>query len=123
MGNDRLRNLIANRMVATGKIVSDRERSNAYVGVRITEVEKFGRLWQIAFVDGEACEIKRILPKGRVMTVCYGEEDIWENRQDAIDFFERASAGCDPESHEAARYSKILAELMLGMKVCTDEED
>lgn len=120
--NDRIRNLIAKRMVNTGVVISDREQSNAYVGVRITEVEKFGKCWQIVFVDGEACEIKRILPSGKVMTVCYGEERTWPKRQQAINFFTLAIEGADPESSEAARYTKILAELNLGMKICTDED-
>ena len=93
--NDRIRNLIANRMVNTGVITSDREHSNAYVGVRITEVEKFGKCWQIVFIDGEACEIKRILPSGKVMTVCCGEERIWPKRQQAINLFTLASEGTE----------------------------
>ena len=121
-GNDRIRNLLARRMVRSGEIISDREQSNAYVGVRITEVVKFGLCWQITFVDGEACEIKKILHPGKVMTVCYGEERVWDKRQRAINFFTLASESCDPESSEAARYEKILAELYMNMKVCTDEE-
>ena len=118
----RLKNLLADRMIRSGEVISDRERSNEYAGVRITEVEKFGRTWQITFVDGDACEIKQVLPGGKVMTVCYGEERIWTKRQRAINFFTLASDGYDPGSSEYERYRKILAELYLGRKVCTDGE-
>ena len=119
----RLKNLLADRMLRSGEIISDREQSNAYVGVRIAEVMKFGRCWQITFVDGEACEIKQVLPNNRVMTVCYGEERVWPERRRAINFFTMASEGCDPDSSECGRYEKILAELYLGKNICTDEED
>ena len=122
MNNDRLRNLMARRMINTGVVISDREQSNEYVGVRITEVEKFGMCWQIVFIDGEACEIKRILPGGKVMTVCCGEERVWERRQQAINFFTLAKAASEGDG-DTARYKKILAELNLGKKICTDEEE
>ena len=57
---DRLRGLIARRMIKSGEVLSHRNRSNAYAGVDIYEVRKFGRNWNIVFVDGMACEIERI---------------------------------------------------------------
>lgn len=54
-----------------------------------------------------------------VKTICYGEEDIWDSRKEAADFFLRAMMGS--EGSEQERYTKIYTELMLGMEVCTDE--
>ena len=54
-----------------------------------------------------------------VKTICYGKEDVWDSRKEAADFFLRAIAGS--EGSERERYTKIYTELMLGMKVCTDE--
>lgn len=54
-----------------------------------------------------------------VKTVCYGNEDVWDSRNEAADFFLRAVAGS--EGSECERYTKIYAELILGKEVCTDE--
>lgn len=54
-----------------------------------------------------------------VKTVCYGNEDVWDSRKEAADFFLRAIAGS--EGSECERYTKIYAELILGKEVCTDE--
>lgn len=54
-----------------------------------------------------------------VKTVCYGNEDVWDSRKEAVDFFLRAIAGS--EGSECERYTKIYAELILGKEVCTDE--
>lgn len=54
-----------------------------------------------------------------VKTVCYGNEDVWDSRKEAADFFLKAIAGS--EGSECERYTKIYAELILGKEVCTDE--
>lgn len=54
-----------------------------------------------------------------VKTVCYGNEDVWDSRKEAADFFLRAIAGS--EGSECERYTKIYTELILGKEVCTDE--
>ena len=54
-----------------------------------------------------------------VKTVCYGNEDVWDSRNEAADFFLRAVAGS--EGSECERYTKIYTELILGKEVCTDE--
>jgi hypothetical protein len=56
-----------------------------------------------------------------VRTVCYGKEDVWDDRKEAADFFLRAIAGS--EGSECERYTKIYAELLMGKAVCTDGED
>ena len=57
---DRLRGLIAQRMIENGEVLSHRNQSNAYVGIDMYEVRRFGHDWRIVFVDGAACEIERI---------------------------------------------------------------
>lgn len=56
--NDRLRSLIARRMLENGEVLFHRNRSNVYVGVDEYSVRMFGRIWNVVFVDGMACEIK-----------------------------------------------------------------
>ena len=43
-----------------GRVLSDRQRSNAYTGVRILEVRWRGSDWRIVEVDGMTCQIERI---------------------------------------------------------------
>ena len=43
-----------------GRVLSDRQRSNAYTGVRILEVQWRGSDWRIVEVDGMTCQIERI---------------------------------------------------------------
>ncbi|MFP3153345.1 DUF4314 domain-containing protein [Lachnospiraceae bacterium ZAX-1] len=54
-----------------------------------------------------------------VKTICYGKEDVWDSRKEALDFFFRAMTGS--EGSECDRYTKIYTELILGKEVCTDE--
>lgn len=54
-----------------------------------------------------------------VKTLCYGKEEIWDSRKEAIDFFLRAIVGSEGSEHE--RYTKIYFELISGEAVCTDE--
>ena len=43
-----------------GNVLSDRQRSNAYTGVRILEVRWRGSDWRIIEVDGMTCQIERM---------------------------------------------------------------
>ena len=43
-----------------GRVLSDRQRSNAYTGVRILEVRWRGSDWRIVEVDGMTCQIERL---------------------------------------------------------------
>ena len=56
-----------------------------------------------------------------VKTICYGKEDIWDSKEDAMKFFLLGLAGS--EGSEQNRYATILAKLEIGMDVCSDEED
>ena len=56
--SDRLRTLIARRMLENGEVLSHRYRSNAYAGIDQYEVRRFGRIWNIVCIDGMACEIR-----------------------------------------------------------------
>ena len=55
----RLRENLADWMIGHGIVLSDRERSNPYVGVRIAEVRWQGRDYRIFWVDGMACRIEK----------------------------------------------------------------
>ena len=56
----RLMSNIADWMEKHGDVLSDRQRSNAYTGVRILEVRWRGSDWRIVEVDGMTCQIERI---------------------------------------------------------------
>ena len=56
----RLKSNISDWMEAHGKVLSDRQRSNAYTGVRIREIEWRGRTYRIVDVDGMTCQIERL---------------------------------------------------------------
>ena len=51
----RLMGNIADWMEKHGEVLSDRQRSNAYTGVRIREIRWRGRDYQIVDVDGMTC--------------------------------------------------------------------
>jgi hypothetical protein len=56
---------------------------------------------------------------GKIKTVCYGREEIWESREEVETFFLQAMAGS--EGSEQERYITIYTKLRLGMDICTDE--
>ena len=55
----RLMGNIADWMEKHGEVLSDRQRSNAYTGVRSRETRWRGRDYQIVDVDGMTCRIER----------------------------------------------------------------
>ena len=55
-----------------------------------------------------------------VRTICYGIEDKWNTRQEALDYFE-AGIVCT-EGSERDRYIKVWSELMDGSNLATDTE-
>lgn len=63
------------------------------------------------------------MSKTVVTTVCYGQKQEWASVTEARRHFMKAIWGCDPNSSECSRYTKIYAELVQGKKLCTDEED
>ena len=56
----RLKGNLAEWMEKHGNVLSDRQRSNAYVGVRILEVRWRGSDGRIVEVDGMTCQIERM---------------------------------------------------------------
>ena len=60
--------------------------------------------------------------KVAVTTICYGSKKEWVSRREAEEFFLRAICGCDPNSSECGRYTKIYTEIMTGCYLCTDGE-
>ena len=55
----RLMSRLADWMEKHGEVLSDRQRSNAYTGVRIREVIWRGTRYDIIEVDGMTCQIER----------------------------------------------------------------
>ena len=56
----RLMSNLADWMEKHGTVLFDRQRSNAYTGVRILEVRWRESDWRIVEVDGMTCQIERI---------------------------------------------------------------
>ena len=56
----RLMGNLADWMEKHGNVLSDRQHSNAYTGVRILEVRWWGSNWRIVEVDGMTCRIERL---------------------------------------------------------------
>lgn len=55
----RLMSRLTDWMEKHGEVLSDRQRSNAYTGVRIREVIWRGSRYEIIDVDGMTCRIER----------------------------------------------------------------
>lgn len=53
-----------------------------------------------------------------VKTICYGKEDVYDSREEAIAFYQQAAAGS--EGGEQERYIHILLDLSEGKDICTD---
>jgi hypothetical protein len=51
---------IASWMQEHGEVLSDRQQSNAYTGVRIREIRWRGYTFRIVDVDGMTCQIERL---------------------------------------------------------------
>ena len=56
----RLMGNIADWMEKYGEVLSDRQRSNAYTGVRIREIRWRGHSYRIVDVDGMTCRIEKL---------------------------------------------------------------
>lgn len=56
-----------------------------------------------------------------VTTVCYGQEQVWDSRKEAANFFLEGIAAT--EGSECERYTNIYVKLISGKKYCTDEPD
>ena len=63
--------------------------------------------------------MKEIYKKGKVKTICYGKETIWDEREKAISFFTEGIYNSD--GAEQQRYLKILADLKSGKNMCSDK--
>ncbi len=57
---DRLLENLTDWMLAHGTVLSDRERSNEYTGVRIAQVAWRGKRYTIIQVDGMTCRIEKM---------------------------------------------------------------
>lgn len=55
-----------------------------------------------------------------VKTICYGKERIFDDRQEAVDFYEDCVLNSEGSEHE--RYLEILIDLRSGKAVCSDKK-
>ena len=53
-----------------------------------------------------------------VKVICYNDEEVWDSKEDALEFYMKAMASS--EGSERERYAKIVVELMEGNESCTD---
>ena len=53
-----------------------------------------------------------------VTVICYGQEEYWESRKDALDFYMEGVRVCD--GAERNRYMNVVLGLMDGADVCRD---
>ena len=56
-----------------------------------------------------------------VVVICYGEEEFWGDRNEAIKFYLEGMMAC--EGAERDRYTNIYCQLIDGFKVCNDKFD
>lgn len=56
-----------------------------------------------------------------VKTVCYGKTDVWDSREEAMEFFLHGI--CETEGAERNRYVTVFTKLKAGMDVCSDDVD
>lgn len=60
------------------------------------------------------------IPQSQSVTVkCYGKEEVWEDREQAKDFYLEGMMNSDGSEHD--RYTSIYLQIMNGLNYCTDE--
>ena len=57
----------------------------------------------------------------QIKITCYGDTEIWTDREAAKDFYLEAMMNSDGSENE--RYSPIYEQLLAGFTECSDEED
>ncbi|MDE6848010.1 MAG: hypothetical protein K2J44_01510 [Ruminococcus sp.] len=57
----------------------------------------------------------------KVTTVCNGKREVWEDREEAKDFFIRQMMIIEGEERE--RYECIYVQLLHGLSECSDEDE
>ena len=55
-----------------------------------------------------------------VIVICYGKEEKWESRKEAIKYYKEGIACC--EGSERDRYCNIYYDLVSGKDICTDDD-
>lgn len=56
-----------------------------------------------------------------VVVICYGQEEFWGDRNEAIAFYLEGMMAC--EGAERDRYTNIYCDLIEGKKICVDKHD
>lgn len=88
------------------------------------EFMKENKLNERAYSTSEAYyrieELPLVSPKHKITTVCYGKKDLWESREEAMNYFFEGMT-CT-EGSERDRYTNIYIKLQNGLDFCTDED-
>ncbi len=62
------------------------------------------------------------MPKTRkVMTICNGKKEVWDDREEAKDFFLRQMMTTEGEAHDRAEC--VYIQLIHGLDKCSDEDE
>lgn len=89
-------------------IITDPQTAKAWAAIERLSMEDLHKLYDM------------IKKKQGVTTICYGEEKVWDSREEAEAFFLQAMA--DFEGSEQNRYATIYTKLQMGLEVCSDDE-
>ena len=91
------------------------------------ELDRIRREYPVGtIIEIQGSSLKVILSEDRVrkvagaITICYGRRELWRSRKEAADFFLEGMAST--EGSECERYATIYTKLILGYKVCSDED-
>ena len=60
-------------------------------------------------------------PIRQVITVCNGKKEVWNDREEAKDYFLEAMMSTDSEEHERAEC--VYIQIMNGINYCSDEDE
>lgn len=89
-------------------IITDPQTAKAWEAIERLSMEDLHKLYDV------------MKKKQGVTTICYGEEKVWDSREEAEAFFLQAMA--DSEGSEQNRYATIYTKLQMGLEVCSDDE-
>lgn len=56
--------------------------------------------------------------KEKIIVICYGEKEIWDDRKKALKFYLEAMNAC--EGSERERYRNVYYDLSAGLNICRD---
>lgn len=60
-------------------------------------------------------------PNKEVVTICKRKKIVWDDREEAKEYFLEAMISADEEEHD--RYECVFIQIMNGLDYCSDEDD